>query len=291
MARPYFAAKHVESMSLLPENLTIGRAYFVDDEQVIVIDHGRGPVVYGKSPGPQGIAGEPIPQLQDQINALAEAELTTQRTIWEINEREVENAAQTDTAISLLRQNLTQEINDNYRDLDEKIAAESVRRESDIASLTAKHDMETQALTETVAANLEHSDSQTESKFEYVKELTAHNAEAITSLIATIHEQFQKYDSALNILAKSISELYPEHYAPEDSQDDPLDNETVYTDAGAYTIQQTTLKDGTVILNLTPQDQVVDTLKAGDTVDFDGSTWTVEQITSTDGTTTITIKP
>ena len=92
MARPYFAAKHVESMSLLPENLTIGRAYFVDDEQVIVIDHGRGPVVYGKSPGPQGIAGEPIPQLQDQINALAEAELTTQRTIWEINERE-ENAA------------------------------------------------------------------------------------------------------------------------------------------------------------------------------------------------------
>ena len=85
MSRPYFTAKHVETMTLLPENLEVGRAYFVDDEQVIVIDHGRGPVIYGNSPGPQGIAGEPIPQLQEQIDQLAEASLNHTKIIWDIN--------------------------------------------------------------------------------------------------------------------------------------------------------------------------------------------------------------
>ena len=208
MARPYFTAKHIESMALLPDTLEVGRAYFVDDEQVIVIDHGRGPVIYGGAAGPQGMAGEPIPQLQDQIDKLAEASLKHAKTIWEINERELERHEQL--------QNL---IHDTISDVKDEI------------------------------------------------------------------------DSALNIIAKSIANLYPAHYAPEDSQDDPLDNETVYTDAGAYTIQQTVLKDGTIILNLTPQTQVIDALKAGDTVDFDGATWTVEDISTTDGVTSITIKP
>lgn len=258
MARPYFTARHLESMSLLPDTLEIGRAYFVDDEQVIVIDHGRGPVVYGKAPGPQGIAGEPIPQLQDQIDALVTAELTTQKTIWDINKREVERTEQTALRIS---------------------------------EAEAKHDSDIQALSESMAANLEHSDADTQAKFEYVKELTAHNAGAITSLIATIHDQFQKYDSALNILAKSVAELYPEHYASEDSQDDPLDNETVTTDAGTWTIQQTTLKDGTVVLNLEAQELVIDRIKIGDSVDFDGSTWTVEDVSTEGGVTSITIRP
>lgn len=258
MARPYFTAKHVESMSLLPENLTIGRAYFVDDEQVIVIDHGRGPVVYGKSPGPQGIAGEPIPQLQDQIDALAEAALTTQRTIWDINEREIHKHEQ-----------LMQYV-DSTRD---------------------EQTLQLQALKSEVDANLEHSDSELIKHFEHAEEMSAHNAVAISALIKTIHEQFKKYDSALSILAKSVAELYPEHYAAEDSQDDPLDNETVSTPAGSWTIQQTTLKDGTVVLNLEAQSLVIDSIKIGDSVDFDGSTWTVEDVTTQDGTTTITIRP
>ena len=240
MSRPYFTAKHVESMALLPDTLQIGRAYFVDDEQVIVIDHGRGPVIYGGAAGPQGIAGEPIPQLQEQIDKLVDASLTQSRTIWDINQREISR----------------------YNELKSEIEA-----------------------------NLEHSDSELIKHFNYAEELSAHNAVAITTLIDTIHEQFKKYDSALSILTKSIAELYTGHYAPEDSQDDPLDNETVYTDAGAYTIQQTILKDGTIVLNLTPQEQVIDYLKAGDTVDFDGSTWTVEEISTEDGVTSITIKP
>ena len=219
MSRPYFTARHIESMALLPETLEVGRAYFVDDEQVIVIDHGRGPVIYGKSTGPQGAAGEPIPQLQDQINQLAEASLSQSKTIWELNQRELERHEQIQALIS-------DTIN------------------------TVK-----------------------------------------TEITTAMQEQSDRMDSALNILAKAIANLYPEHYAPEDSQDDPLDNETVSTPAGSWTIQQTTLKDGTIVLNLEAQELVIDTIKIGDTVDFDGSTWTVEDVSTADGTTSITIRP
>ena len=106
-----------------------------------------------------------------------------------------------------------------------------------------------------------------------------------------IADEVERIDSALNILAKSIANLYPEHYAPEDSQDDPLDNETVSTDAGTWTIQQTTLKDGTIVLNLEAQELVIDHIKIGDSVDFDGSTWLVEDVSTTDGVTSITIRP
>ena len=215
MPRPFYTAKHVESMSLLPETLEIGRAYFVDDEQVIVIDHGRGPVIYGGAAGPQGIAGEPIPQLQSQIDALAVEAFTTQRTIWDINKRELDRYEQIQNLIGNVREELT----------------------------------------------------------------------------ASMQEQADRMDSALNIIAKSIANLYPEHYAPEDSQDDPLDNETVSTPAGTWTIQQTTLKDGTVVLNLEAQELVIDRIKIGDSVDFDGSTWTVEDVSTEGGVTSITIRP
>ena len=215
MPRPYFTAKHVESMSLLPETLEVGRAYFVDDEQVIVIDHGRGPVIYGGAAGPQGVAGEPIPQIQSQIDALAAEAFTTQKTVWDINKRELDRHEQIQNLIAGVKTEITQ----------------------------------------------------------------------------AVQEQADRMDSALNIIAKSIANLYPEHYAPEDSQDDPLDNETVSTPAGTWTIQQTTLKDGTIVLNLEAQELVIDHIKIGDSVDFDGSTWLVEDVSNQDGVTTITIRP
>ena len=215
MPRPFYTAKHVESMSLLPETLEVGRAYFVDDEQVIVIDHGRGPVIYGGATGPQGMAGEPLPQIQEQIDHLAAEALTTQKTVWDINKRELDRYEQIQNLIGNVREELT----------------------------------------------------------------------------ASMQEQADRMDSALNIIAKSIANLYPEHYAPEDSQDDPLDNETVSTPAGTWTIQQTTLKDGTVVLNLEAQELVIDRIKIGDSVDFDGSTWTVEDVSTEGGVTSITIRP
>lgn len=270
MARPYFTAKHIESMDLLPDTLEIGRAYFVDDEQVIVIDHGRGPVIYGGATGPQGIAGEPIPQLQGQIDNLVDAELTTQKTIWDINKREVQEAEKTARSFEIMRN----DIKDKYQSLEELIINESVRRESAIATLDAnlRHDF-TESLQEEAQARQDAVDT------------------LRTDLTTALQGHADRIDSALNILAKSISNLYPEHYAPEDSQDDPLDNETFSTDSGSWTIQQTVLKDGTVVLNLTPQEQVIDTLSVGDSVDFDGNTWLIEDITTTDGVTSITLKP
>ena len=70
MARAYFTARHVPTASALPEKLTKGRVYFVDDEGYIVIDHGDGPRIYGYRIGPAGRPGEPIPELQHQIDSL-----------------------------------------------------------------------------------------------------------------------------------------------------------------------------------------------------------------------------
>lgn len=87
MSRPYWKARHVDTRALLPAKLERGRAYFVDDEQIIIIDHGLGPVEYGGKPGPQGQPGKPIPSLQGQIDDLARAALQTSVTLKEINER------------------------------------------------------------------------------------------------------------------------------------------------------------------------------------------------------------
>ena len=87
MSRPLFSVKTVAAEALLPKKLTIGRAYFVKDEQIIIIDHGdgRGAIRYGGKPGPQGMAGEPIPSLQGQIDELAAASLQTTINIHTLN--------------------------------------------------------------------------------------------------------------------------------------------------------------------------------------------------------------
>ena len=87
MSRPYWKARHVNTRAMLPAKLERGRAYFVDDEQIIIIDHGTGPVEYGGKPGPQGQAGEPIPSLKGQIDELAEASLRISIALNEINSR------------------------------------------------------------------------------------------------------------------------------------------------------------------------------------------------------------
>ena len=46
MSNPAFSVKHLASRSGLPATLTQGRAYFIDDEGSIVINHGEGAVTY-----------------------------------------------------------------------------------------------------------------------------------------------------------------------------------------------------------------------------------------------------
>lgn len=81
MSRPYWSARHVESLADLPEKLVRGRAYFVDDESYIVIDHGRGPVIYGGKAGPMGPSGEPQPHIQSQIDTLSDSIISVLDTL------------------------------------------------------------------------------------------------------------------------------------------------------------------------------------------------------------------
>ena len=55
------SSRNVKSRRLLPPVLKRGRKYFIEDEGVIVVDHGEGPREYGRNPtavGPQGPRGE-----------------------------------------------------------------------------------------------------------------------------------------------------------------------------------------------------------------------------------------
>lgn len=69
--KTYWKAEHVNTLAELPEKLVKGRAYFISELGVVVIDHGDGlgPQFYGSRPGIQGPPGEPVPRMQSDIEA------------------------------------------------------------------------------------------------------------------------------------------------------------------------------------------------------------------------------
>ena len=90
MARPNWKARHVRTLAELPEKLIKGRAYFVDDEGIILVDHGdhRGVQTYGNRPGIQGMPGEPLPNIESDIDSLAAASVKTSSNLYnEIKQR------------------------------------------------------------------------------------------------------------------------------------------------------------------------------------------------------------
>lgn len=286
MSRPYWRVKHVGTLSQLPDKLTRGRAYFVDDEQVIIIDHGRGPVTYGGKPGPQGQAGEPLPRLQDQIDKLSEAELYTQETLWYLTQRMDEKFETAAGRISDLSEHhesdmeaaqarITQEAA-LAKDYTDQLAAQTAEHE---AAITARQESDLEHLHELI----DRTDSRLQSQAD-------HHTEAILSLISTIQEKFTSYDNALAIITKSIASLYPAPYA-EEKPEDPLDGETLTTDAGTWKIEQTYLSDGTILLELDAEELLIDTLQVGDKVDYDGSTWKVQSKEVQDGMIVLTLEP
>lgn len=74
MTRAYWKAGHVKQASDLPYKLTKGKAYFIDEEGWIAIDHGdnRGIQIYGNKEGIQGPTGELILQMRSQLYDLLE---------------------------------------------------------------------------------------------------------------------------------------------------------------------------------------------------------------------------
>ncbi len=144
MSRPYWKARHVDTRALLPAKLDRGRAYFVDDEQIIIIDHGTGPVEYGGKPGPQGQAGEPIPSLQGQIDELAEASLRTSITLMEINQRRKSDAENL--------KSILQDISEMVQQSDSNTASAILALINLINSQEQKRDSEIAIITKAIAA-------------------------------------------------------------------------------------------------------------------------------------------
>lgn len=98
MSRNFFHIHHVESKALLPEVLSPGTAYFVDDEKCIIVDYGdgRGRKIYGGTAGvtvnPAGNSGF----IQEQVNTLAGGVLAFEKTFWDETQyirRELEHKA------------------------------------------------------------------------------------------------------------------------------------------------------------------------------------------------------
>ncbi|MBQ7154862.1 MAG: hypothetical protein IJR85_04835 [Synergistaceae bacterium] len=214
----YLSVKYVPDASLLPATLVEGRLYFVGDEQVIILDSGDGPKIYGAASAPAVYYHtDSSPSLKEQIDALAEADLNAGLNYW----------------------------------------AESVRTRREISRLEARIELLTSRLQEQATSN----------------------AEGILQLEQAIQAEADKTDNEIAALAKTITKFHPyaedsgSSYDP--SADDPLDNETLATDAGSWTIQQTYNADGTVTYELTAQELYIDTLTVGDTVNYDGQAWTV----------------
>lgn len=229
MTRPLFSVKTVATEALLPAHLTVGRAYFVQDEQIIIIDHGdgRGPVRYGDKPGPQGIAGEPIPSLQGQIDELAFASLRTSINIHNINKKNKADIAHLQTLIT-----------DNL---------------------------------------------------EMLKSQNVDNANAIMTLLVTVRDKFLEYDSALNILAHTLSNLYPSSHggtSGDGSNNTPsgiitADDGTQYSIENAYVDGDT----GVVVVKLYNSEP----LKEGDTVQLDNGYFVINTLDADNGIVSITL--
>lgn len=87
MSRPYWSVRYVPDLAGLPAKLEKGRAYFIGNEQYIIVDYGNGPIVYGGKPGPQGAPGEPQPQLQEQVDYLADTSIELTNHLFNLQQK------------------------------------------------------------------------------------------------------------------------------------------------------------------------------------------------------------
>ncbi len=282
MSRPYFSVKHVESMSLLPEKLTPGRIYFIDDEQVIVIDHGNGlpPVIYGGKPGPQGASGEPQPFLQDEINTLAQTELAMQAIIWNEGEKFRKELARLGQVYG--------ETFARLQDMSETNAHTLMSLASVIKTSFENYDSAIATLGKAVAnlypdGTYHSDDDDTPSDTPAQAQLLAQTLNVGDTL------KFSGADyrvNGYNIDADGAISLRADSQGSFSDKTDPLDDEVVDTSSGTYTIQQTTYSDGSTLLDLTP----AATIKQGDTISANGKTYTVSGVTrAEDGTISVAL--
>ncbi|MBR0251224.1 MAG: hypothetical protein IJQ77_09085 [Synergistaceae bacterium] len=268
MSRPFFSVRYAATRNALPPKLERGRAYFIGDEQIILVDYGNGPIAYGNKPGPQGIAGEPIPQLQGQIDDLASASIETTFHLHEVFEKML---ADRKNAESQFKQT-------NYR-----IDEENSQRQIQIEAANSRID----EANENIIMTSEDLQKIIRSVHDDVMKHVESNSDALLELISYMHAQFTKIKNVIPIVTKLIASLYPnsdDDMYPEESEPamKPLTkNEILSCETGQYRVRNSyTDSDGAVIVILdliSESDQArILTLKDGDKI-ITGSNeiWTV----------------
>lgn len=286
MARPYFSVKHVESMDSLPEKLTPGRIYFVDDEQSIVIDHGNGlpPVIYGGKPGPMGPAGEPQPHLQEQIDTLAQTELAMQKLIWDEGKKFRENLTRTADNLAETLDRVQDMANTNAQtlmSLSRTIKESFDSYDAAIATLS-------KAVTNLYPDHIWHGDDDGQSETPSPQTNTLAQTLNVGDNVNFSGEKLLVNKYTVNADGSFSVGLQSQGEFSDDS--DPLDNETISTDAGSWTIQQSNMHDGSTVYDLTAQHSVPDTLAEGDTITTGTDSYTVSSMTrNDDGSVTVSL--
>lgn len=133
------SVKYVPSSALLPENLVQGRLYFVGDEQVIILDSGDGPKIYGAASSPATyIHSESSPSLKEQIDTLAAAELQSGINYWVETVKVRKELTRLETRLETLTTQLQEQANENARgilELTQTVNSEAEKTESEIATL------------------------------------------------------------------------------------------------------------------------------------------------------------
>ena len=285
MSRPYFSVKHVESLALLPKKLTPGRIYFIDDEQYIIIDHGNGlpPVIYGNRPGPQGASGEPQPQLQEQVDTLAQTQIKTQSFLWEESNK-----------VRTIIQHLTDTFN------------ETIERFQEMVDTNAQSIM---SLATTIKTSFDNYDSAIATLGKAVANLypdgTYHiddddtqQGSSTTPLLAqslNIGDDVSSEGTRYTVLNSqknadgSLSLSLRNNGAFSDTSD-LMDFETMQNASGSWVIQETNKSDGTTLYDLQSAPTKIDTLVEGDTLNTGTASLKVQNITrGEDGSISLTL--
>lgn len=133
------SVKYVPSSALLPEVLVQGRLYFVGDEQVIILDSGDGPKIYGATSSPATyVHSESSPSLKEQIDMLAAAELQSGINYWNESVRTRKELARLEARLEALTARLQDQATANAQgilELTQAVQHEAEKTDSEIATL------------------------------------------------------------------------------------------------------------------------------------------------------------
>lgn len=285
MSRPYFSVKHVESLALLPKKLTPGRIYFIDDEQYIIIDHGNGlpPVIYGNRPGPQGASGEPQPQLQEQVDTLAQTQIKTQSFLWEESNK-----------VRTIIQHLTDTFNETIERFQEMVDTNAQSIMSLAATIKTSFDNYDSAIATLgkAVANLYpdgtyHIDGDDTQQGSSTTPLLAQSLNIGDDVSSegtryTVLNSQKNADGSLSLSLRNNGEF--------SDTSDLMDFETMQNASGSWVIQETNKSDGTTLYDLQSAPTKIDTLVEGDTLNTGTASLKVQNITrGEDGSISLTL--